>query len=67
MQQPGQNASGKAQSENVILKAYEKKVKEDVRLMNENLHEMLKLLKMEDDKVIKVTYFMNLYLKISIF
>jgi len=63
MQQPGQNASGKAQSENVILKAYEKKVKEDVRLMNENLHEMLKLLKMEDDKVIKVTYFMNLYLK----
>ena len=52
MQQSG--VSNKALNENVTLKAYEKKVKEDVRLMHENLYEMLKLLKMEDDKVLKV-------------
>ncbi len=56
MQQPAQNTGGKTQNENVILKAYEKKVKEDVRLVNENLHEMLKLLKMEDDKILKVQF-----------
>ena len=40
----------KATNENLTLKAYEKKVKEDVRLVHENLHEMLKLLKIEDDR-----------------
>ena len=54
MQQAAQNTGAKTPNENVTLKAYEKKVKEDVRLIHENLFEMLKLLKMEDDKVLKV-------------
>ncbi|CAF0776932.1 unnamed protein product [Brachionus calyciflorus] len=41
-------ASTKTVNENVILKNYEKKVKEEVRLINENLFEMLKLLKIDD-------------------
>ena len=52
MQQPTQ--SGKVVSENLTLKNYEKRVKEDVRLIHENLHEMLKLLKIDDDKTLKV-------------
>lgn len=56
MQQASQNVS-KSQNENVILKTYEKKVKEDIRLLHDNLYEMLKLLKMEDDKVLKVNYY----------
>ena len=57
MQQTGQSAqgaSGKALSENLTLKAYEKRVKEDIRLIQENLLEMLKLLKIDDDKTLKV-------------
>lgn len=36
--------------ENLTLRAYEKKVKEDIKLIHENLNEMLKLLKLEDEK-----------------
>ena len=43
-------------NENLTLKAYEKKVKEDVRLINENLHELLKLFKIEDDRTMKVHF-----------
>lgn len=52
--QQGQSGNAKVQNENLILKTCEKKVKEDIRLIHENLYEMLKLLKMEDDKVLKV-------------
>lgn len=48
----GSKGSG-AVNENAALKAYEKKVKEDVRMMHENLHEMLKLLKIDDDRTLK--------------
>jgi hypothetical protein len=41
-------------NENLTLKAYEKKVKEDVRLINENLYELLKLFKIEDERTMKV-------------
>ena len=54
--QANANLNAKATNENLTLKAYEKKVKEDMRLMHENLHEMLKLLKIEDDKVLKVHF-----------
>ncbi|RNA30361.1 mediator of RNA polymerase II transcription subunit 22 isoform X2 [Brachionus plicatilis] len=46
------SASSKVINENVILKNYEKKVKEEVRLINENLFEMLKLLKIDDSSKI---------------
>lgn len=49
------SATTKIINENVILKNYEKKVKEEVRLINENLFEMLKLLKIDDSS--KVIYF----------
>ena len=52
--QQAQSSGAKAPNENLILKTCEKKVKEDVRLIHENLYEMLKLLKMEDDKILKV-------------
>lgn len=44
--------------ENLTLRAYEKKVKEDIKLIHENLNEMLKLLKLEDEKsrVKHITY-----------
>ena len=42
-------------SENLALKTYEKKVKEDIRLIHENLHEMLKLFKIEDDRTMKAS------------
>lgn len=44
----------KSSNENLTLKAYEKKVKDDVRLINENLFEMMKLFKIEDDRTVKV-------------
>ena len=47
--------SNKQASENLALKTYEKKVKEDIRLINENLHEMLKLVKIEDERTMKVS------------
>ena len=47
-------ASNKALNENLILKSYEKKVKEDIRLINDNLLEMIKLLKIETDSTLKV-------------
>jgi len=40
--------------ENLTLKAYEKKVKEDIKLIHENLNEMLKLIKIEDEKTSRV-------------
>ena len=43
-----------ATSENLTIKAYEKKVREDIRLIHENLFELLKLFKVEDDKTLKV-------------
>ena len=46
--------SSKQVSENLALKTYEKKVKEDIRLIHENLHEMLKLFKIDDDRAIRV-------------
>jgi len=46
--------SNKQTSENLTLKTYEKKVKEDIRLIHENLHEMLKLVKIEDDRTMRV-------------
>lgn len=54
------SASSKVINENVILKNYEKKVKEEVRLINENLFEMLKLLKIDDSS--KVNLFLIVYL-----
>lgn len=42
------SGTSKTVNENVILKNNEKKVKEEVRLINENLFEMLKLLKIDD-------------------
>lgn len=54
-------ASSKTVNENVILKNHEKKVKEEVRLINENLFEMLKLLKMdESSRVICQVFFFNM-------
>ena len=47
-------ASNKALNENLILKSYEKKVKEDIRLISDNLLEMIKLLKIETDSTLKV-------------
>lgn len=52
------SATAKVINENLILKNYEKKVKEEVRLINENLFEMLKLLKIDDSS--KVIYFVYL-------
>ena len=46
--------SNKQASENLTLKSYEKKVKEDIRLIHENLHEMLKLVKIEDERTMRV-------------
>lgn len=46
--------SNKALNENLILKSYEKKVKEDIRLISDNLMEMIKLLKIETDSTLKV-------------
>ena len=43
-----------ATSENLTIKAYEKKVREDIRLIHENMFELLKLFKVEDDKTLKV-------------
>jgi hypothetical protein len=54
-------------SENLTLKAYEKKVKEDVRLINENLNELFKLFKIEDERTLKVilspvsNWFLNIF------
>lgn len=57
MQSSGaQSAGGKNINENATLKIYEKKVKEDVKLIHENLHEMLKLIKLDDDKSSRVNY-----------
>jgi hypothetical protein len=42
------------QNENLTLKLYEKNVKEDVASIQNNLYEMLKLLRIEDDRTIKV-------------
>lgn len=50
---PSQNIKSVG-NENLTLKAYEKKVKEDVRLINDNLSELLKLFKIEDDRTLKV-------------
>lgn len=47
-------ASDKSAGENLTLKAYEKTVKEDVASIQNNLYEMLKLLKIDDDKNIRV-------------
>ncbi len=47
-------SNNKALNENLILKAYEKKVKEDIRLISDNLLEMIKLLKIETDSTLKV-------------
>ena len=58
MQQPTQG--NKALNENLVLKSYEKNVKQDIRLIHENLYEMLKLLKIEDDKLLKVKIMSNL-------
>ena len=52
-----QAQSSKVLNENLTLKTYEKKVKEDIRLVHENLHEMLKLLKTEDDRAMRVKRF----------
>ena len=49
-----QTASQKSSNENLTLKAYEKKVKDDIRLINENLFDMMKLFKIEDDRTVKV-------------
>ena len=46
--------SNKALNENLILKSYEKKVREDIRLISDNLLEMIKLLKIETDSTLKV-------------
>jgi hypothetical protein len=55
MNQAGSSSqANKSQSENLTLKSYEKKVKEDIRLINENLNEMLKLLKIEDERTMRV-------------
>ena len=43
-------AGGTPQDDNAVLKTYEKKVREDVRSVFENMHEMLKLFKVEDEK-----------------
>lgn len=48
-------ASKAAGGENLTLKAYEKKVKEDVKLIHENLNEMLKLVRIEDEKSSRVS------------
>jgi len=56
-------AASQKTNENLTLKAYEKKVKDDIRLINENLFEMMKLFKIEDDRTLKVitkNYFFNL-------
>ena len=50
----------KQASENLTLKSYEKKVKEDIRLIHENLHEMLKLVKIEDERTMRVKNNFNL-------
>ena len=42
-------ATTTAKNENLILKSYEKKVKEDIRSISDNLLEMIKLLKIEAD------------------
>jgi len=47
-------SNNKALNEILILKAYEKKVKEDIRLISDNLLEMIKLLKIETDSTLKV-------------
>ena len=47
----------KQASENLTLKTYEKKVKEDIRLIHENLNEMLKLVKIEDERTMRVNHF----------
>jgi hypothetical protein len=59
-------AAAKGLNENQTLKTYEKKVKEDIRLMHENLHEMLKLLKIDDDKTLKVIFLMNFLMSLKI-
>jgi hypothetical protein len=48
----------KQASENLTLKTYEKKVKEDIRLIHENLNEMLKLVKIEDERTMRVNHFL---------
>lgn len=51
-----QGQGNKASSgDNLTLKAYEKKVKEDIKLIHENLNEMIKLLKIEDEKTSRVS------------
>jgi hypothetical protein len=59
--------AGKQASENLTLKTYEKKVKEDIRLINDNLHEMLKLFRIEDDRTMRVCSSSFLFFKNSIF
>ncbi len=49
----------KQASENLTLKTYEKKVKEDIRLIHENLNEMLKLVKIEDERTMRVNHFFH--------
>jgi hypothetical protein len=61
-----QTANPKSSSENLTLKAYEKKVKDDIRLINENLFEMMKLFKIEDDRTVKVMNKIKLF-KFKIF
>lgn len=58
--------AGKQASENLTLKTYEKKVKEDIRLINDNLHEMLKLFRIEDDRTMRVCFSFFFLLKIFI-
>jgi hypothetical protein len=55
-------AQSKGLNENLTLKTYEKKVKEDMRLIHENLHEMLKLLRIDDDRTMRVMKFCFLFL-----
>lgn len=52
----GAQQSSKAVSENLTLKLYEKKVREDVKLIHDHLHEILKLVKIDDEKTSKVYY-----------
>lgn len=53
--------SAKPVNENLTLKSYEKKVKEDIRLIHENLHDMLKLLKIDEEKGSRVTDFLQIF------
>jgi hypothetical protein len=57
-----QGGSKGVSGENLTLRAYEKKVKEDIKLIHENLNEMLKLLKLEDEKSrVKYINYLSIY------